>query len=316
VSNFAFTFLLICGTSLIGQETPPPNRVAWMAVFPEPLPDGTPRIGLEYSSQWMRPSAEHSPDGRTFARLDGEEWQITADFVRKVGAGVVNLRVRLLDRSGGFTDAFIQQWHRTFNLQNAGRDTVPNGRLAYHLERDGVVVADLSEPGFHLMDTDVAYVFPFGDARSGGRIGGSLQLPTGDRKDFSGSGGLDSLLGGAWWHRSGNWTFHGQAEWVFIHVSEHNPYRMVLGSQSFQRIWVGAGWQGSGPGFWRGLGLDLTLAGNTTPYTAGIGRIDGPGLQQHWVITHRALPGWRFGISEEAGSYAAPDMTLFVSRSY
>jgi hypothetical protein len=312
----AFTSLFLCGASLLSQETPPPNRVAWMAVFPEPLPDGAPRIGLDFTSQWLRPRSEHSADGRTFARLDGEEWQITADLARNLGSGRVNIRLRLVDRSGGFTDPFIQQLHQSFNFQNGGRDTVPNGRLAYHLERDGRVAGDLGEPGLHLMDTDVAYVLPLGDAQTGGRIGGSLQLPTGNRKDFSGSGGLDSLLGAAWWHRSGNWVAHGQAEWIFIHVSTRSPYRNVLGSRSFQRVWVGAGWQGSGPGFWRGLGLDVTLAANTTPYDTGIDRVDGPGLQQHWVITHRALPRWRFGISEEAGSYAAPDITLFASRRF
>jgi hypothetical protein len=179
-----------------------------------------------------------------------------------------------------------------------------------------VLVAELRESGLQLMDTDVAYVLPFGDDQAGGRVGGSLQLPTGKRKDFSGSGGWDSLLGVAGWRRSGNWVFHGQAEWIFLHLPRHSPYRTVLGARSFQRVWLGAGWQGSGPGFWRGLGLDLTLARNTSPYATGIGRIDDPGLQQHWVITHRAMPKWRVGLSEEAGNFAAPDITLFVSRRF
>jgi len=312
----AVPLLFLQGGSLRGQATPPANRVAWLAIFPEPLPDGEPRLGLEYTSQFMRPSSEVSADRRTFARLDGEEWQLTADWARPLGAGRLNLRMRLVERSGGFTDGFIQDWHRLFDLQNGGRENAPKGRLTYHLERDGVVVADLQSAGVHLLDTDMAYVLPFGDDRSGGRFGGSIQLPTGQRRNFSGSGGWDGLLGVAGWRRHGSWVVHGQAEYVFLQVPGASPYRTVLGSRSFQRVWIGGGWQGTGPGFWRGLGLDLTLAGNTSPYATGISRLDGRGLQQHWVVTHRAAPRWRWGISEEAGSWATPDITLFASRRF
>jgi hypothetical protein len=287
-----------------------------MAVFPEPLPDGERRLGVEYTSQFLRPSSERSADGRTFARLDGEEWQLTADLATDLGPGRVNLRLRVVDRSGGFTDSFIQGYHRALQLENGGRESVPDGRLAYHLERDGVVVGDLRKSGFHVMDTDVAYVVPFGDARSGARLGGSLQLPTGSRRDFSGSGGWDGLVGTAAWHRFGNWTIHGQAEWVFLQIPGSSPYRSVLDSRSFQRFWAGGGWQGAGTGFWSGLGVDLTIACNTSPYATGISRLDDPGLQQHWVLSHSALPGWRLGLSEEAGSWATPDITLFLSRRF
>jgi len=303
-------------SSLASQAAPPTNRVAWLAVFPEPLPDGDTRLGLEFTSQFMRPSSEVSADRRTFARLDGEEWQLTVDVARPLGAGRLNLRLRLVERSGGFTDSFFQDYHRALGLQNGGRESAPDGRLAYHLERDGVLVGDLQTPGAHLMDTDVAYVLPFGDARSGARFGGSVQLPTGKRRDFSGSGGWDGLLGVAGWRRRGPWGVHAQAEWIFLQVPRSSPYRAVLGKRSFQRVWIGGGWEGDGPGFWKGLGLDLTLAGNTSPYATGIGRIDNRGLQQHWTITHRAMPRWRFGFSEEAGSWATPDISAFVSRSF
>lgn len=306
----------LCCSSLLAQETPAANRVAWMAIFPEPLPDGMSRVGLEMTSQFLRPSSEQSADGRTFARLDGEEWQLTTDFAKALGEGRLNVRLRLVDRSGGVLDAAIQSFHKTFGMPDGGREQIPNGRLAYHLERDGRLVANLDKPGLHLMDTDVAYVFPFGDLHRGARVGASIQLPTGERDDFSGSGGWDSLVGAAAWRQYGHWKIHGQAEQVFIQLSENNPYRAVLGRNHFRRFWAGAGWQGDGPGFWKGLGLDVTLAYNGSPYHVGIDRIDDAGLQQHWVITHRALPAWRFGLSEEAGSYAAPDMTVFVARTF
>lgn len=312
----ALSLSVLAALSLSAQETPAPNRVAWLAIFPEPLPDGEARLSLEATSQFLRPSSERSADGRTFVRLDGEEWQITGDLSRRLGPGRVNLRLRVVDRSGGIADSVIQDMHHSFGMRNGGREDVPDGCLAYHLERDGVVVADLDEPGLHLMDSDLAYVFSFGNPVSGARIGASVQMPTGDRHDFSGSGGWDGLLGVSGWISFGSWRFHGQGERIFIDLAGRGAYRTVLGRQAFSRAWVGAGWQGDGPGFWRGFGLDVTFAYNESPYRVGISRLDAAGLQQNWVLTHRTLPRWRFGVSEEAGSYAAPDVTAFVSRSF
>jgi hypothetical protein len=307
---------LAAGAVLCAQATPPANRVAWLEVFPEPLPDGRPGAALEYTSQFLRPMSERSADGRTFARLDGEEWQLTADLARALGAGRLNLRLRLVDRSGGFTDGFIRSLHRTLGLPDGGREDVPDNRLAYHLERDGRTVAELDRPGLHLLDVDLAYVHPLGREDAGGRIGCSFQPPTGRRDDFSGSGTWDAMAGLAGWRRRGRWSIHGQAEQVFIHVGDANPYRAVLARSTFSRCWAGLGWQGEGTGFLGGLGVDLTLAWTGTPYRTGIGRIDAPGLQQHWTFTHRRLPGWRFGLSEEAGSYTAPDVTVSAGRSF
>ena len=312
----ALSLSTLAALCLSAQETPTPNRVAWMAIFPEPLPNGAPRIALEFTSQFLRPTSERSADGRTFARLDGEEWQITGDLSRQLGLGQLNLRLRMVDRSGGIADSYIQNWHRALGIPNGGRDSVPNGRLAYYLERDGVVIAELTKSGLHLMDSDLSYILSFVNQQAGARIGASVQLPTGNQGDFSGSGGWEGLVGASGWIGSGKWRLHGQLEHIFIGLPEHSPYRAVLGRRAFSRGWIGGGWQGNGPGFWRGFGLDVTFAYNTSPYRVGIPRIDDPGLQQHWVLTHKALPNWRFGLSEEAGSYSVPDATLFVSRRF
>jgi len=193
---------------------------------------------------------------------------------------------------------------------------VPKNRLSYHLECEGVVIASLEHPRTQLMDLDVAYVLPLGGPEAGGRLGASLQLPTGRREDFSGSGGTDGLLGGAAWKRWGPWRLHGQAEWVLIGLPRHSPYGLVLASRHFTRAWVGAGWRGDGQGLLGGLGLDITFAYSQNPYRTGIARIDGPALQQHWTFTHRALPRWRFGFSEEAGSYVVPDITGFAAYQF
>ncbi len=312
----AFSIAALAVTGLSAQETPPPNRVAWLSILPEPLPEGVNQLALEATSQFLRPFSERSDDGRTFARLDGEEWQLTGDWAMGLGPGRINLRMRLVDRSGGIADQAILNWHKLLNTPGGGREDAPRWRLAYHLERDGVLVANLDEPGLHLMDTDLAYVVPFGSMESGGRVGASLQLPTGRRDNLSGSGGLDGMVGVAGWKQWGGFRLHGQAEEVIIGLPEHSPYREVLARRSFSRAWAGLGWQGEGPGFWRGLGLDVTLAYSQGIYRTGINRLDNAGWQQHWTITHTSLPRWRFGFSEEAGTYMAPDITAFASRQF
>jgi hypothetical protein len=312
-------FLAACallGAGLHAQEAPRPNRVAWLAVFPEPLPDGRSALALEATSQFLRPDRERSADGRSFARLDGEEWQLTGDLACTVGPVVLAGRLRLTHRSGGMADQAFVSWHRLFGMPQGGREEVPKGRLAYHLERDGVVVGDLAEPGLYLMDLDLACLWPFGDARRGARLGLSLQLPTGRRQDFSGSGGLDGVAGAAAWVSIGAWRLHGQAEQVFVGVSEGNPIRAVLARRRFSRAWAGCGWQGGGRGLLTGLGLDLSLAWSESPYGTGLPRLDRPALQQHWTFTHRAWAGWSVVLSEEAGSYTAPDLTVAVIRRF
>ncbi len=38
---------------------------------------------------------------------------------------------------GGFLDAFVQDFHRTFGVPNGGRDLVPNGRFSYRVSQGG-----------------------------------------------------------------------------------------------------------------------------------------------------------------------------------
>lgn len=309
-------FVLALPLLLYAQETPRPNRVAWEAIFPEPMPDGVSSVSLEATSQFLRPDRRESTDGLTTARLDGEEWQLTGDWGLKLGPGRFQVRVRIVDRSGGFADQAFYSYHQALALPQGGRELSPKNLLDFHLERDGVLVADLQRPGLHLMDTDVAYVVERGDRREGVRVGASLQLPTGKREDFSGSGGTDALVGAAGWTTVDVIRVFGQIEQVWIGLPKDSPYRSVLAKQAFKRAWVGAAYQGEGPGFWRGLGLEVSLGYLQSPYHVKIARIDTAGWQQHWTVTHKALPRWRFGISEEAGTFNAPDITAFVTYRF
>ena len=307
--------LCLAALTLGAQETPRPNRVAWLEVFPEPLPDGTRQITLEMTSQFLRPDFEQSADGRTAARLDGEEWQLMEDLPIALGPGILNVRLRVAHRSGGVADQLLQSWHRLLGTDTGGRDLAPKGRLSYDLERDGVLVARLDRPGLHLLDTDIAYVLPWGHPASGGDWASpcSFHRPAG--------GLLRQRRPG--WHPgpSGLEGLRDLAPPCSGRTGRHRPSR----GQPLPR-------RPGTPGLQPRLGR-FRLPG------PGTGILEGPGPGYHpwpmrraptgWKSAHRsrrlaaaldlqhtAMPNWRLGFSEEAGTYTAPDITAFVSRSF
>ena len=299
-----------------GASTPRPNRVAWMEIFPEPLPSGGSGLALEFTSQFLRPDRATSGDERTHAVLQGEEWQLTGDLAAPLWGGFVNLRLRVNVRGGGIADQFLVTYHTFLGTPGGGRELVQKDQFHYRLERDGVVVVDLKKPGTVLMEPDLAWVKPFGNKDAGGRFGLSVQLPTGKRENLTGTGKTGGLVGGALWKRSGSWHGFAQAERIFFGLPKDSLYTSVLTQRAFTRAWVGGGYQGEGGGFFSGLGVELSIGYSGNPYHVDLPRMDKDGVQQHWTVTHKRLPHWRFGISEEAGSYFAPDLTAFVSYRF
>ncbi len=317
-STLAALFMCDAATAqdMSGAPTPRPNRVAWMEIFPEPLPGGGNDVALEFTSQFLRPDRATSGDGRTHAVLQGEEWQLTTDLSAPLWGGYVNLRLRANVRSGGIADQFLVTYHTFLGTPGGGRELVQKDQFHYRLERDGVVVVDLKKSVTVFMEPDIAWVKPFGTKDAGGRFGLSVQLPTGKRENLTGTGGTDGLVGGALWKRSGRWHGFTQAERVFIGLPKDSPYKTVLTHRSFTRAWVGGGYQGEGEGFFSGLGVELSIGYIENPYHVDLARMDKDGMQQHWTVSHKRLPHWRFGISEEAGSYFAPDLTVFASYRF
>ena len=173
--GWAARLVVVCAAmGLVAQETPRPNRVAWFEGFPEPLPEGVSELALEATSQMLRPDLAHSSDRRTYAILDGEEWQLVWDWALQAGSPRVNIRTRLAYRSGGIADQALWNWHQMFNMPQGGREQALKNQLDYYLLRDGKVVGELNRPGLALMDLDVAWIRPFGTSDEGGRLGASV----------------------------------------------------------------------------------------------------------------------------------------------
>ena len=68
--------------------------------------------------------------------------------------------------------------------------------------------------------------------------------------------------------------------------------------------------------FLQGFSLDLSYSYNETPYWTKLVRIDKYGAQQTWVFSHERLPKWRFGLTEKAGTFSAPEITFFTTYRF
>jgi hypothetical protein len=299
------------GLAAGAQETPHPNRLAWLSIFPEPLPEGVNQLGLEATNQFLRADRENSPDGRSHAQLYGEDWMLVWDLAGGLGPGRINLRTRLDYRSEGIADRAIMNWHEIIGVEQGGRDQVPTFQDQYVLTRDGVVVFDNTSPRWLLQGLDLSYAVPWGDHDNGARAGASVQLPTGEEQALQSSGGTNFLAGAAWWHTFGAARLWTQAEEIWIQLPQHSPLRAVVDRGQFWRAWLGVAM-----GRWRGFGLDLSVAYNETPYFTKLVRVDKYGLQQTWIVTHTRCPHWRFGFTEKAGTFSTPEITGFTTYRF
>jgi hypothetical protein len=301
----------LCAAAACAQETPHPNRDAWMSIFSEPLSEGVNQLGLEVTNQWLPPYREDSPDGRSHAVLMGEDWELISDLACGLGPGRLNLRTRLDHRSGGVTDRIIMNWHEILGVGQAGRNTVPTFQDKWVLERNGVVVFDNDRPRTIIQGLDLSYAVPFGDGAKGGRWGGSVQLPTGGEPIMQSSGGTNFMAGGALWRTFSLGRVWVQAEDIYIELPKGSPLRAVIDRGQFWRAWAGIV-----VGRYNGFGLDLSVSYNETPYFTKLVRLDKYGLQQTWIVTHIRCPHWRFGFTEKAGTFATPEITGFTTYRF
>ena len=118
------------------------------------------------------------------------------------------------------------------------------------------------------------------------------------------------------WKTAGPLRFWAQGEDIWISLPKDSPLRQVVSRGQFWRAWAGVHYQGPGGGFLRGFSLDLSYAYTETPYWTKLVRIDKYGAQQSWVFSHERLPQWRFGFTEKAGTFTAPEITFFTTYRF
>lgn len=101
-------------------------------------------------------------------------------------------------QSGGFLDAFLQEYHSIFGFPNADRDQAPNGRLLFRYQRNGTNVFVVDKGNSGIGDIRLNSGFRLYEKKNerpqAVALRASLKLPTGDSNQLRGSGGTDLAL--------------------------------------------------------------------------------------------------------------------------
>lgn len=114
-------------------------------------------------------------------------------------------------------ESFVEAFHRTFGIDQNGRDEFPNGRFTVMLQSPGgpmSLVGFVPDSGIGDVTTTLSFRRP--RTASGWTLGADLALkaPTGSAANMNGSGSWDGglLLFAVW--QSGRWTLEGDASVV------------------------------------------------------------------------------------------------------
>ncbi|MEM1432675.1 MAG: DUF3187 family protein [Pseudomonadota bacterium] len=97
--------------------------------------------------------------------------------------------------SSGELDRLIDNFHRTFDLPEGGRDRAPRDQLDILLRVDGEAVTAVNRRRSGLGDLRLwGGIGVYGNEQRTVRLRGSIKLPTGDAERLTGSGGTDASL--------------------------------------------------------------------------------------------------------------------------
>lgn len=128
----------------------------------------------------------------------------------------LDVEVPLVNTSAGAMDQFLQWWHRTLHVDNAGREFVPNDQFVFHVLdfAKGTTLYEVPQVKYGLGDISLRLRKQFADAPRSGQwwqpnlaFFAQLEPPTGKRSKGLGNGNLDfgfGLLADRTWGR-----FHG-----------------------------------------------------------------------------------------------------------
>ncbi len=228
----------------------------------------------------------------------------------------VGLEIPFLHFEGGFLDSFIQDFHSTFGLPNAGRGLVPNGRFSYAIRQNGIPLYQvdtepfgLSDLIFHLKKEWV----PEGRIQPAVATTTYLKLPTGDRGEGLGSGTPDFSFNVAL--EKNYRRLHG-----YLNVGNTFFGGSDVGFRSFLDghllTWMAAfevtAWE---PHF----SVIIQLQGDSTLFSGtGISALDEPTLVLTVGFAGQEGPwAWKAGFAEDpSGNGPAVDFTTYFEVSY
>lgn len=209
-----------------------------------------------------------SGNSREQITLDGETYRLA--LVARYGVAPrwdIGVEIPYLSQSGGFLDPCINDWHKTFGIQQKIRDNIPQNHLNYSYSQDGVQKLQVTQASSGIGDISLNGGFSLYDARSPeshdrAALKVALKLPSGDSSSLLGSGSTDFslLLSGSTNRYSNHGTLgvFGSAGALVLSGGDvlSDQQNSLAGLCSF-----GIGW---GPASW--LSVKIQLNGHTSLY--------------------------------------------------
>lgn len=196
--------------------------------------------------------------------LDGESYRLTVGVNRGLTGGwEAGVELPYTAYRGGVFDHTIRQWHGALGLPQGNRRSVPNDRLLYTYERDGVELARLDRSTEGIGDLRLLASRELHQKEDwNAALRTSLKLPTGDSDKLLGSGGIDLALWltGSWQKGTSMGTFalYGAGGPLFLFDGDVLPEQQnnLVGFGT-----LGFGWSPSG-----GSNLKVQIDGHTPFY--------------------------------------------------
>lgn len=252
--------------------------------------------------------------------IDGETYLV--DLTGRYGISErfeIGFELPYIFQSGGFLDAFIQEYHSTFGFPNAGRDEAPNGRLLFRYQRNGATVflVDRCSSGIGDIRLNAGYQLYRADNERPGAVAlrTSLKLPTGDSNRLRGSGGADLALwlaaGRGFKTKFGPWEIFGGAGLLGMEDGDLMP------GQQRNAVWfgsLGAGWKPLAR-----LALKVQLDGQTAFYrNSDLDELSSPSAQiiAGGSIFFSEKTSLEIGLSEDIIIKTAPDVVFHFALNY
>ncbi|HPQ82015.1 MAG TPA: DUF3187 family protein [bacterium] len=281
----------------------------------EVLAEGTIEIRLDsaYTNLFEREgNANASID------LDMEYWRLAPWITYGLRDDLqVGVEIPLVNFSGGFLDAFIQRFHKTFGLPNGGRESVPNGRFSYRFDAGGQTRFDFPSTALGLGDIVLHFKHQLTGEDSelpAMALFADIKFPTGKASRGWGNGSPDFGFG-----------FALETSWERLHGYVNTMGIATGGNDSFNDFMYGGMFAFAVAGELTLLpswSLVVQLNGST-PLLGHTGLESWDGVPLDLVVGFKGeekklLGGqdfiWQFGFSEDIlSSGPSPDFTVFIS---
>jgi len=290
----------IFGLPSIGESSLVPRRKADL------------RVVMDLANNFI----EHEKSGESLI-LDGQSTRVSLDGRYGIAKNFeVGLVIPYIFEGGGFTDGFIDWFHKTFGFPEGGRDYAPRNRLLYQYQKDRQILLTVDESSHGIGDIQLMGGFQlYQSAAKPSRaisLRTSLKLPTGDSQQLYGSGSTDLSL----WITGGEDFRPGIGHMTLFAAG--GVMGMTDGDvlKDQQRNWVGFGVLGLGWSPARWIAFKIQANGHTSFYeNSELEELNSNSIQLTigGTVAFSKTISLDLGVTEDPWDRASPDVVFHLA---